>query len=90
MVQIVQDHIALGLVEANDGLRHRAIDPQRFPPCGGMDTDDGMNTLDVFGPSVGIIAVEVRVSADIDGFSSVDDFAELGAQLGVCGIAAGP
>ena len=55
-----------------------------------MDTNDWMNALDVLWTRVWIVAIEVLVSTNVNGLSSVDDLTELGAQLRIGSIAAGP
>ena len=55
-----------------------------------MHADNGVDALDVFGARIGVVAVEVGVGGDVDGFAAVDDFAEFGAEFGVCCVAAGP
>lgn len=90
VVQVVQDQVALGLVETHDLLRHGAVDPEGFPAGGRVHAHDGVDALDVLGAGVGVIAVEVLVRADVDGLAAVDDLAELGAQFGVGGVPAGP
>jgi hypothetical protein len=46
--------------------------------------------LDVLGPGIGVVAVEVGVRGAVDGVLTVDDFAEVRRQFLVSAVAGGP
>lgn len=89
-IQIIQDQIALGLVQPNNRFGHCSVDEQRFPASGGVCSNDRVDSLDVLRACLGIVAVEICMSAGVDGLSPVDDLTELGAQLAVGSISRGP
>lgn len=45
VVQVVENHITLGLVQADNAVRHGAVDPKRFPASGWVDAHEGVHTL---------------------------------------------
>ena len=55
-----------------------------------MHPDDGVDALDALGSGIRVVAVEIRVGADIDGFSAVDNLSELWTELRVRCISTGP
>jgi hypothetical protein len=55
-----------------------------------VDADERVAALDVLGPGVRVVAVEVGVRRAVDCIPAVDDLAELGGQLLVGGVARGP
>lgn len=81
IVQVVQDEIALSLVEANDRFRHGSIDPKGFPTSGWMHPNDWVDAFDVLRAGLGIVAVEVFVGAHVDGLSPINDLTEFRRQL---------
>lgn len=90
IVQVVQKEITLGFVQADDGFSHGSINVEGLPASGRVNSYNGVNALNMLGPRVGVTAVQVFVGADINCFSSIDDLAELGTQLGVCCISTSP
>lgn len=46
-----------------------------------MDAHDGVDSLDVFGACLWVVAVKVRMCGNVNGFSAVNDLAELWAKL---------
>jgi hypothetical protein len=57
IVQIPQNQIALGLVQANNPHCHGAVHPQCLPPSGWVCAYQGMFSLDILRPSLGVLAV---------------------------------
>ena len=55
-----------------------------------MHPDDRVDALDALGSGIRVVTVKIRVGADIDGFSAVDNLSELWAELRVRCIATGP
>lgn len=46
VVQVIENHVALGFVQSDDAVRHGAIDPERFPTSGWVDAHEGVYTFD--------------------------------------------
>lgn len=90
LIQILQNHIALSLIKTDDALRHRAVDEQALPARDRVHTDERVAALNVLGPCVGVVAVEVGVCRAVDGVAAVDDLAEFGREFLVGGVAGGP
>lgn len=88
--QIIQDYVALGLVQSHDATRHRPVDEQRLPARGRVNSHQGMNPLDVLGPFLRLLTLQVWMSRDIHRLLAVDDLAEVGGQLLIGGVAACP
>lgn len=61
IVEVVENQVTLGLVEANDSDRHCPVDPKRLPARCRMHPDEWMNSFDILGPGVGILSVQIRV-----------------------------
>jgi hypothetical protein len=79
--QILQNRIALPIIQADNPLRHRAVDEQALPAGDRVHAHKRVAALDVLGPGVRIVAVEVGVRGAEDGVFAVDDFAEIGRQF---------
>lgn len=90
VVEVVEDHVALGAVEADDAVRHGAVDPQGLPPRGRVHADERVHALDVLEAGLGAVAVEVRVRGPVHGQLAVDDPAEVRRQLLVRRVPARP
>lgn len=88
--QIIQDDITLSLVKAHDPVRHRPVHEQGLPARSRVDPDQGVDPLDVLGPFLGVLPVQVRVGGPIDCLLAVDDLAEVGGQLLVGRVPARP
>jgi hypothetical protein len=88
--QILQNRIALASIQPNDPHRHRAVHEETLPACHRMYSDERMASLDVLGPCVWVVAVEVGVRGAVDGVFAVNDLAEVRGQLLVGGVARGP
>ena len=90
LIQILQNHIALRLVQPNDPLRHRAVHEKALPAGDRVHADERVAALDVLGACVGVVAVEVGVRGAVDSVAAVDDLAEFGREFLVGGVAGGP
>jgi hypothetical protein len=90
VVQIPEDHVALGLVEPDNPVRHRAVHPQRLPAGRGVDPDQRVRPLDILWPGRRVVLVQVRVRGPVDGVLAVDDLAEVRGQFFVRRVARGP
>ena len=55
-----------------------------------MHADERVAALDVLWSCIGVVAVKVRVRRAVDSIPAVDDFAELGGEFFVGGVARGP
>jgi hypothetical protein len=88
--QILQNRIALARIQPDDPHRHGTVHEKTFPARHRVDADKRMAALDVLGPCVGVLAVEVGVCGTVDGVAAVDDLAEFRRQLLVGGVARGP
>ena len=77
IVQVIEDDIALGLVEADYPGSHCSVHPQGFPPRGGMDPYERMGALDELGTCLRVLSVEVLMRGRKYRVSAVDDLAEL-------------
>lgn len=89
-VQVVEDHVALRLVETDDAVRHGPVHPQRLPASGRVDADQGVRALDMLWAELRVVAVQVLVGGDVDGVLAVDDLAEVRGQLLVRRVSARP
>ena len=87
LIQILQNHIALRLVQPDNALRHRAVDEQALPASDRVHAHERVAALDVLGAGVGVVAVEIGVRGAVDRVAAVDDFAELGGEFLVGGVA---
>lgn len=88
--QILQNRIALAVVKAHNPLRHRAVDEQALPARHRVHADNRVAALDVLWAGVRVVAVQVGVRGAVDGVLAVDDFAEVGREFLVGGVAGGP
>lgn len=88
--EIVQDQIALGLVQPHDPDRHGTVDPERLPARGRVHSDQRVDALDMPGPGGGIVAIEVLVGGAVHGLLAIDEFPEFGRQLLVRTVTRGP
>lgn len=59
--QVVQDDIAFSLVKADDLCRESSVHEQRLPASSGVNANDWMDTFDMLGTSIGIVAVQVAM-----------------------------
>jgi hypothetical protein len=83
VVQVVQDEVALLRVKPNDRLGHGTVDPESLPASGGMYSHQWVDPLNPFGSSFWIVAVQIRVCADVHGLLSIDDLTEIRGELGI-------
>lgn len=88
--QVIQDHITLGLVQANDTTRHRPVDEQGLPARGRVYPHQRVDSLNVLGSFFRMLSVQVWMSRDVDRLLPVDDLAEVRGQLLIGGVPTGP
>ncbi|KAK5631158.1 hypothetical protein RRF57_006873 [Xylaria bambusicola] len=90
MVQVIQNGVALRTVQSYNPIRHRAVDPERFPACSRMNTDERVNALDMLRTGLRVVAVKIGMRGPVYSVFAVDDLAEAWRQLLVCSVAARP
>jgi hypothetical protein len=88
--QVLQNRIALARIQPNDPHRHRAVHEQALPARHRMYADERVAALDILGPGVRVVAVEVGVRGAVDSVAAVDDLAESWGEFLVGGVARGP
>lgn len=66
------------------------VNPKGLPARSRVCTNNRMDTLNVLRSLLGVFAVEVRVGGSVDTELSVNDLTEVGGELLVGGVAAGP
>jgi len=88
--KVIQDDIALSLVQTNDSGCERSVDEKRLPASSGVHTNDRVNTLDVLGTGIRIVAVEVGMRRLEVCLLAIDDLAEAWTELLVGSIARCP
>jgi hypothetical protein len=71
VVQIVEDNVALGFVEANNPDSHRSIYPQRLPAGCWMNTNKRVHALYVLWSSFWVVAVKIGVCTAVDSLLSL-------------------
>lgn len=86
IIQVVQDQVTLILVKANDTIRHGAVHPERLPARCRVYPNDWVDALNVFGPCIWVLTIQVCVSTSVDSLLAVNDFAEVGTKLFIRGI----
>lgn len=74
--KVVQDGITLRLIQANNLVAHRPVDKERLPSGSRVRPNNGMDPLNVLGPLLWVVAVEVRVRRPEDSLLAIDDLAE--------------
>jgi hypothetical protein len=88
--QILQNRIALSRIEPDNPHCHRAVHEEALPAGDGVGTDERVAALDVLGPGVRVVAVEVGVCRAVDCIPAVDDLAEFRGEFLVGRVARGP
>jgi hypothetical protein len=84
VIKIIQDDIALSLIESYDVFGHGSIDKQRLPASSWMNTNEWMHSLNVLRSSIGIVTVQISVCTNIDGFLAIYNLAKVWRKFGVC------
>ena len=88
--QVLQNRIALARIQPDNPHRHRAVHEEALPARYRVDADKRVASLDILGPGVRVVAVEVGVRGAVDSVAAVDDLAESWGEFLVGGVARGP
>jgi hypothetical protein len=90
VVEVVQNHITLCLVQSHNLFRHCTINKQRLPASCRMNSNYWVDSLNVFWPGSWVVTVEICMGADINGLLPVNYLTEVGRKLRVRSITASP
>lgn len=90
IIQIIQHHVALRLVQPDNPHRHLPVHKQRLPPRARMHPHQWVLALDVLRARRRVLAVQVGVCRAVDGRLAVDELAEGRGELLVRAVAGRP
>jgi hypothetical protein len=90
IIKIVKNDITLRPIKTNNPIRHRTVHPERFPARGRMNTNNGMNALNVLWSLLGVVTVQVGMGRAVNSLPAIDDLAKLWGELLICSVARCP
>lgn len=90
VIEVSQDEITLGLVQADDSAGHRPVHPECPPTGRWVDANQWVSALNVLRSGIRILAVQIWVGGSVHSLLTIDVLAEVGRQLLVSRVSARP